>query len=46
MTGSANLEITGTVRNYAAQEAVAELKLKIEPENFSGDCPGLAQPKR
>ena len=33
---SANLEITGTIRNYEAQEAVAELKLKIEPENFSG----------
>jgi len=33
---SANLEITGTIRNYEAQEVVAELKLKIEPENFSG----------
>jgi len=33
---SANLEITGTIRNYEAHDVVAELKLKIEPENFTG----------
>ena len=33
---SANLEITGTIKNHEAHEVTAELKLKIEPENFSG----------
>ena len=36
MTPALIWTITGTIRNYGAQEAVAELKLKIEPENFSG----------
>ena len=33
---SANLEITGTIKNYEAHDVAAELKLKVEPENFSG----------
>jgi beta-mannosidase len=42
--GSATLEISGTIKNYADRDLNAALNLKIQPENFAG-AP-LALPKQ
>ena len=39
--GSATVEVSGTVRNYADQDAAATLDLKIAPDNFKGANTGL-----